>query len=117
VYALYFDIPTAHFATKAGVSTKSNVKILVSINFVPFLDILFVTFEYYQNLAPDCHVKKPWVGPYMNEHSFTAGLRPEVPFLLFYHSKRSPSTTPFTLYSVNCLLMWMLTEKYMDVIL
>jgi hypothetical protein len=65
VYASYFGNPTAYFAAKAGVYTKPNVKILVtiSINFVPFLAILFVTFEYYQNVAPDHLIKKPWSSP------------------------------------------------------
>jgi hypothetical protein len=60
VYASYFGNPTAYFVAKAGVCTKPSVKILatISINFVPFLAILFVTFEYYRNLEPDCQVKK-----------------------------------------------------------
>jgi hypothetical protein len=57
---LYFGNLTAYFAAKAGVCIKPSVEILatISINFVPFLAILFVTFEYYRNLAPDCQVKK-----------------------------------------------------------
>jgi hypothetical protein len=53
---LYFGNPTAYFAAKAGDYTKPSVEILATIitNFVPFLAILFVTFEYYRNLAPDC---------------------------------------------------------------
>jgi hypothetical protein len=53
----------AYFAAKAGVYTKPSVEILATIitNFVPSLAILFVTFEYYRNLAPDCQVKKPWL--------------------------------------------------------
>jgi hypothetical protein len=58
--------PTAYFAAKFGVCTKPSVKILaiISINFVLFLAILFVTFEFYRNLAPDCQVKKPWLHAY-----------------------------------------------------
>jgi hypothetical protein len=39
----------AYFATKVGDCTKPSVEILVTIitNFIPFLAILFVTFEYY----------------------------------------------------------------------
>jgi hypothetical protein len=61
VYASYFGNPTAYFVAKAGVCTKPSVKILatISINFIPFLAILFVTFEYYRNLVPNRQVKKP----------------------------------------------------------
>jgi hypothetical protein len=61
---LYFGNLTAYFAAKAGVCIKPSVEILatISINFVPFLAILFVTFEYYRNLALDRQVKKPWMG-------------------------------------------------------
>ena len=61
VYALYFGNPIAYFAAKTGVCTKPSVEILatISINFVPFLAILFVTFKYYRNLVPDRQVKKP----------------------------------------------------------
>jgi hypothetical protein len=50
---LYFGNPTAYFAATAGDCTKPSVKILATIitNFVPFLAILFVTFEYYRNLG------------------------------------------------------------------
>jgi hypothetical protein len=50
----------AYFAAKASDCTKPSVEILATIitNFVPFLAILFVTFEYYQNVAPDRHIKK-----------------------------------------------------------
>jgi hypothetical protein len=57
---LYFGNLTAYFAAKAGICTKPSVEILatISINFVPFLAILFFTFEYYRNLAPDRQIKK-----------------------------------------------------------
>jgi hypothetical protein len=50
----------AYFAAKAGDCTKPSVEIMATIitNFIPFLAILFVTFEYYRNLAPDCQIKK-----------------------------------------------------------
>jgi hypothetical protein len=52
----------AYFVAKVGVCTKPSVEILatISINIVSFLAILFVTFEYYRNLAPDRQIKKPW---------------------------------------------------------
>jgi hypothetical protein len=43
----------------ASTQNQSNLA-TISINFVPFLAILFVTLGYYQNLAPDRQVKKPW---------------------------------------------------------
>jgi hypothetical protein len=56
INASYYGNPTAYFAAKASNCTKPSVEILATIitNFVPFLAILFVTFEYYRNLAPDC---------------------------------------------------------------
>jgi hypothetical protein len=62
---LYYGNPTAYFTAKAGVCTKLSVEILatITINFIPFLAILFVTFEYYRNLAPDRQVKKPYCQP------------------------------------------------------
>jgi hypothetical protein len=52
---LYFGNPTAYFVAKAGDYTKPSIKTLATIitNFVPFLAILFITFDYYQNLEPD----------------------------------------------------------------
>jgi hypothetical protein len=50
---LYFGNPNAYFAAKAGDCTKSSVEILATIitNFVPFLAILFVTFEIWSQIA------------------------------------------------------------------
>jgi hypothetical protein len=42
---LYFGNLTAYFATKAGICTKPSA-------------ILFFTFKYYRNLAPDRQIKK-----------------------------------------------------------
>jgi hypothetical protein len=70
---LYFSNPSAYFVVKVGDCTKPSVEILATIiiNFISFLVILFVTFEYYRNLAPDRQIKKHWLAGACAKFSFS----------------------------------------------
>jgi hypothetical protein len=57
----------------ASTQNQSNLA-TISINFVPFLAILFVTFEFYRNLGPDHQVKKPWLSLIANMSHFQNNL-------------------------------------------